>query len=290
MSAAPAVPQGPGPAGGHGLTGVADAGAFLARLVRLDPAALVRLRPASPPAAPDARAPGAPASPGGPAARTALWARLPWGVLAVRTVAGAGCGDATVPARELLAGLAAGEDALPARRDAQWRWPLPPPASRPVELLPAGELWRIAEAAAGALREAAAHGVAGRAVGQRALRDALLDHVAVVVTPEDPPGPPVEITQRVVQGVIRMGFLGRPGDADPPAVTPPAVTPPAVTPPAVDPTAVASADSAVAAGFGGDVQVRVAGQWVGLVGPYGAVWSQKVSKLAVTPLGIQPKV
>jgi hypothetical protein len=34
------------PASGHGLSGVADAGAFLARLTRLDPAALVRLRPA----------------------------------------------------------------------------------------------------------------------------------------------------------------------------------------------------------------------------------------------------
>ncbi|MGC4815839.1 hypothetical protein ACLQ29_35565, partial [Micromonospora sp. DT228] len=88
-------------------------------------------------------------------------------------------------------GLGAGEAALPARRDAQWRWPLPPPTSRAVETLPAGELWRTAEAAAGTLREAAAHGVAGRAVGQRALRDALLDHVAVVVTPDDPPGPPV---------------------------------------------------------------------------------------------------
>jgi hypothetical protein len=260
--------------GGHGLTGVADAGAFLARLIRLDPGALVRLRPAAPAARPaagvqgEAPAPGGPPSPEGPAGRTALWARLPWGVLAVRTVAGAGRGDVTVSAKELLAGLAAGGDALPARRDAQWRWPLPPSASRPVELLPAGELWRVAEAAAGTLREAAAHGVAGRAVGQRALRDALLDHVAVVVTPDDPPGPPVEITQRAVQGVVRMGFLGRPGGAGAPG---------------------APAPAGGAGSGGGDVQVRIAGQWVGLVGPYGAVWSQKVSNLAVTPLGIQPK-
>ncbi|WP_320069340.1 hypothetical protein [Micromonospora sp. RTGN7] len=237
--------------GGHRLAGVADAGAFLARLVRLDPAALVRLRPA------------------GATGRTALWARLPWGVLAVRTVDGAGYGDVTVAARELLAGLAAGEDALPARRDTQWHWPLPPSTSRPVEALPAGELWRIAEAAAGTLREAAAQGVAGRAVGQRALRDALLDHVAVVVTPDDPPGPPVEIAQRLVQGLVRMGFLGRPGSAAGPA----------------RPAAPAAPDAA-----GGDVQVRVAGRWVSLVGPYGAVWSQKVADLAVTPLGTQPKV
>ncbi len=262
MSGAPARPQGPGPAGtdpgpagGHGLTGAADAGAFLARLVRLDPAAPVRLRSAPPV--------GGPGAAGG---RTALWARLPWGVLAVRTVGGPGCGDVTVAARELLAALSSGTGDLPARRDAQWRWPLPPPASRSVELLPAGELWRIAEAAAGTLRDAAAHGVAGRAVGQRALRDALLDHVAVVVTPEDPPGPPVEVAQRLVQGLVRMGFLGRPGNA-----------------------AGAVAGPGAGAG-GGDVQVRMAGRWVGLVGPYGAVWSQKVADLAVTPLGTHPKV
>ncbi|MEO3779744.1 hypothetical protein ABGB16_23465 [Micromonospora sp. B11E3] len=250
MSGAPAQSRRLAPGGaGHGLDGVADAGAFLARLVRLDPAALVRLRPAA--------RPGAPADADG---RTALWGRLPWGVLAVRTVAGAGCGDATVAAAELLSGLAAGGDALPTRRDAQWRWPLPPAVSRAVETVPAGELWRIAEAAAGTLREAAAHGVAGRAVGQRALRDALLDHVAVVVTPEDPPGPPVEVAQRLVQGLVRMGFLGRPGGG---------------------PGAAAPRRAGVVAG---DVQVRVAGRWVGLVGPYGAVWSQKAADLVVTAL------
>ncbi|MGW5671760.1 hypothetical protein ACWEVO_28055, partial [Micromonospora sp. NPDC003776] len=85
-------------------------------------------------------------------------------------------------------------------------------------------------------------GVAGRAVGQRALRDALLDHVAVVVTPDDAPASPVEVPQRLVQGLVRMGFLGA-----------------------------------------GEVQVRVAGRWVGLVGPYGAAWSRKVAELSLTP-------
>ncbi|GGS04306.1 hypothetical protein GCM10010169_56300 [Micromonospora fulviviridis] len=212
------------PATGHGLDGVADAGAFLARLVRLDPAVLVRLRPV----------PGA--------GRTALWARLPWDVLVVRTVPGTAPGDATVAAAELLAELSAGGDALPPRRDAGWRWPLPPVASRAVEALPGAEVRRIAAAAAGTLREASTHGVAGRAVGQRALRDALLDHVAVVVTPDDAPDAPVEVPQRLVQGLVRMGFLGA-----------------------------------------GDVQVRTAGRWVGLVGPYGAAWSRKVADLAVTP-------
>ncbi|MFC4146887.1 hypothetical protein ACFO0M_11565 [Micromonospora mangrovi] len=214
---------------GHGLAGVADAGAFLARLVRLDPATVVRLRPV----------PGA--------GRTALWARLPWGVLVVRTVAGVAPGDVTVAAGELLAELSAGGAALPRRRDELWRWPLPPLASRAVELLPAADVRRIAAAAAGTLREAATHGVGGRAVGQRVLRDALLDHVAVVVTPDDAPEAPVEVSQRLVQGLVRMGFLGD-----------------------------------------GDVQVRTAGRWVGLVGPYGAAWSRKVAELALTPTGDRP--
>lgn len=175
------------------------------------------------------------------------------GVLAVRTVAGAAGADATVVAGQLLAELAAGGTALPDRQDARWRWPLPPPASQRVETLPGGELRRLAEAAADTLRTAGAHGVGGRAVGQRALRDALLDHVAVVVTPDDEPGRPVRVTQRMVQGVIRMGFLG-PEDSPGPD----------------------------------GVQVRAAGRWVGLVGPYGAVWSQKATDLVVKPVATHP--
>ncbi|MDG4756433.1 hypothetical protein [Micromonospora sp. WMMD710] len=227
----------------HDLAGSADAGAFLARLVRLEPGAPVRLRPAG--------APG----------RVALWARLPWQVLVVRTVAGGPVDgapdDVTVAAAELLAELERGGTTLPTRRDAQWRWPLPPARSRPVEVLPAAELRRIADAAAGTLRTASQEGVAGRAVGQRALRDALLDHVAVVVTPDGPPAAPVEVPQRLVQGLVRMGFLGA----------------------AAGP--VAGADEPT-------VQVRVAGRWVGLVGPYGAAWLQKATDLALTPLGTHP--
>ncbi|NYH42929.1 hypothetical protein HNR22_002656 [Micromonospora jinlongensis] len=223
----------------HAVAGVADAGAFLARLVRLDPVAPVRLRPA-----------------GGPG-RVALWARLPWQVLVVRTVAGGPAEDVTVAAAELLAELERGGAALPTRRDAQWRWPLPPVRSRQVEALPVAELRRIAQAAAGTLRTASEQGVAGRAVGQRALRDALLDHVAVLVTPDGPPAEPVEVPQRLVQAVVRMGFLG-------------------------------AADGPVAGHGGPDVQVRVAGRWVGLVGPYGAAWSQKATDLAVTPLSTRP--
>ncbi|MFF5175112.1 hypothetical protein ACFY3U_21085 [Micromonospora sp. NPDC000089] len=248
---------------GHGLTGLADAGAFLARVARFDPGAVVRLRPVD------------------GAGRTALWARLPWDVLVVRTVTGLAPVDVTVGAADLLARLAPAGGALPPRRDADWRWPLPPMASRRLELIPAAQLWQVAEAAAGTLRTAAAEGVAGRAVGQRVLRDALLDHVAVTVRPDDPPGEPVEVTQRLVQAIVRMGFAG----------------PPPTRPAAAGPGAAGSAPAGPAVGgdgsgsgaAGGDVQVRSAGRWVGLVGPYGAAWSRTVSELAIRPTKDHPK-
>ncbi|WP_433376144.1 hypothetical protein ACQPZX_07280 [Actinoplanes sp. CA-142083] len=215
----------------HGLTGVPDAGAFLARLTRLDPGAPVRLR--------------------GSGGRTALWAHLPWDVLVTREVAGRGPDDATVSAAELLAVLAGGGQDLPTRRDAQWRWPLPPAVAETVETVSATELASLAAAAAGTLREVTAGGLSGRAVGQRAVRDALLDHVALVVTP--PGGGPVEVSQRLVQAISRMGFLG-PEGADVP-----------------------------------DTRVRVAGRWVALSAPYGVAWLQTVSKLTVMPIGSHPK-
>jgi len=215
---------------GHGLLGVADAGAFLSRLTRLDPRAPVRLRAA-----------------GG---RTALWARLPWEVLVTREVAGHGPPDATVSAAELLAVLAEGGDRLPTRRDEQWRWPLPPARGETIESVNRAELRRLAAAAAGTLREVDAGALADRAVGRRAVRDALLDHVALVVIP--PGGEPVEVPQRLVQAISRMGFLG-PDDVD-----------------------------------GPETRVRTAGRWVGLSAPYGVAWLQAVGKLTVMPIGSHP--
>jgi hypothetical protein len=217
----------------HGIAGVADAGAFLARLTRLDRSILVRLR----------------STPSGE--HTALWALLPWGVLVTRKVAGPGPGDATVLAADLLAALAGEGPQLPTRRDADWRWALPPDRSIAVETVAAAELSRLAEAAAVTLREVTAGGLAGRAVGQRAVRDALLDHVALVVTRDE--GEPVEVSQRLVQAVSRMGFLG-PADQDTPAT-----------------------------------RVCMAGRWVGLSAPYGVAWLQPVQVLTVMPIGGHPK-
>lgn len=211
----------------HGLVGVSDAGAFLARLLRLDPATLVRLRAT--------------------AAGVELWAMLPWDVLVTRTVRGGGCGDVTVSAGALLTELSRGGPTLPPVRDADWRWPLPPNPGEPVERVPGSRLRRIGAAAAGTLREAAESGVRGRPVGQRALRDALLDHVAITVT--TPAGPPIEVPQRLVQAVLQMGFLG-----------------------------------AAKAGFQeAPVQVRTVSGWVALAAPFGTAWLRSVRTLSLRP-------
>lgn len=232
-----------GPVGGHGLVGIPDAGAFLARLVRLDRGALVRLRPTGP-------------------GRVALWAHLPWSVLVTRTVSGPGPGDVTVRAAELLDELDRGGSRLPARHDSEWRWPLPSGAGQIVEEVPGTRVRQLAAAAAGTLRSAASEGVAGRAVGQRVLRDALLDHVAVVVTASGQPvgSDRIEVSQRLVQAIVRMGFLG----AAPASAA-------SLAPPTEDP-----------------VQVRTAGRWVGLAAPFGAAWLLKVNQLLVKPAGDQP--
>jgi hypothetical protein len=170
-----------------------DAGAFLARLLRLDPDAPVRLRPAA----------GSGAA-GGPDVVDA-WARLPFGVLVTRRLRAAIDKDVTVPAGALLAALER-DGALPAATDHAWRWPLPPGPGEPVEALPAAEVRRIAAAAAATLRAALTSGVGGRAVGGHRLRDALLDHVPFVV--DRGTGGRVEVSQRLVQGLARMGFIG----------------------------------------------------------------------------------
>jgi hypothetical protein len=176
--------------------GRADAGAFLVRLVRLDPAAVVRLKPASLSARQASDA-------------TELWARLPFDVLATRRVRTRLTEDITVSAAELLAALDSdgrSDEGWPPRRDTDWRWALPPGRGSAIERIPAVELVRVAAAASRTLRQAASEGVGGRAVGERVLRDALLDHVAISVTGADDER--IDIPQRVVQGVVRMGFLG----------------------------------------------------------------------------------
>src|SRR5262245_57929009 len=167
----------------------ADAGAFLARLLRLDPAAVVRLRPST-------------------AGHVVIWARLPFEVLVSRGLRASVARDVTVRASELLAAVGDGRG-LPAPRDADWRWPLPPPAPVDVETVPAADVLRIAAAAADTARAALDSGVGGRAVGSRRVRDALLDHVPIVV---ETGSERTEVPQRLVQAVVRMSFVTTEGN------------------------------------------------------------------------------
>ena len=216
------------------------AGAFLARCARLDRAALVRLRSAPGGPADVAQADVARADVGpGDVSPALLWVRLPFGALvscAVRAEAGF---DVTVRVVDLLAALATPVVALPQRRDVEWRWSLPPGAGEEVDRLLAADVLRVGAAAAATMRTAIAEGVGGRAVGERALRDGLLDHVPFVVTTAG--GDRVPVSQRLVQAVIRMGFM-----------------------PDHDET---------------PIGVRVVGRWVGLATRFGTAWHRPPSAL-----------
>ena len=155
-----------------------DVGEFLTRLTRLDAAALVRIRR------------------GSAGAGVTLWATVPWDVLVTRTVDGFELplilgDDVTVSA---AAWLRAGGDGLGAleRRDSAWRVGTPPLAGVVVETMPTRVVRRVSTAAAETWRETARSGLDGRAVGERAVRDALLDHVPITVTVDDPRATSVE--------------------------------------------------------------------------------------------------
>jgi len=87
-------------------------------------------------------------------------------------------------------------------------------------------------------------------VGERVVRDALLDHVPIVVT--GAAGERVEVPQRLVQAVVRMGFLRPSGPSSP------------------------DAEQTERHQI---VTVRLAGSWVGLAASYGSAWYRPTSSL-----------
>lgn len=158
-------------------TTAGDDAAFAARAARLDPDTLVLAQ-------------------GG-----RLWAALPIGVLAVReaggtalTAEGGALPDGVYRAGDLAAGITV------ARPAAEWRGRLPRPPWTTVESVPAADIADIDRKAAQALRERR-----GQGIGDRRLRDAMLDHVTLRVE-YDGRIYPVEF--RLVAGLCRMGFLG----------------------------------------------------------------------------------
>ena len=89
---------------------------FVARLLRLDPAAVVRLRPE-------------------PDGQGCAWAMLPFRVLVGRRLSQPSPADVTVRAADLSAALTSGGANGLARWDEAWRWPLPSSPGRAVEHL-----------------------------------------------------------------------------------------------------------------------------------------------------------
>lgn len=179
-----------------------DLESFLRRVVRLDPAALLRLRA------------------DGSSVTAYVW--LPFGVAVSRSARVIDAPtDVTVAAADLLGAANrasgwAGAILLPAGRDEAWRGGLPPARGwRRVDRVPVDVLRRLVRVGAETLR----------AVGPRAATagEALLDHPALSVTGG---GRTVVLPLRVLSAAARMGFLGPPapnasGDgADAPADTP----------------------------------------------------------------------
>lgn len=161
------------------------------RAVNLDPAGLGRVRCAD--------------------GRLALLVRLPFGVLAARTVAVAADQpgtDVTFGASDLLAWLDGERADPPPARDAEWRSPLPPTRGwRRIDTVPDEVVRALVRSGALTLKDTAAReGVPG-AQPRAEVTDALLD--SVVLTVSDDVGQSAEVTLRTLSALTRLGFLAR---------------------------------------------------------------------------------
>lgn len=162
---------------------------LLGRVRRLDPDALVRLRPDT--------------------AGGRFWALLPFGVLATKELPITVPEDITVKASDLYERTGGPIPMEPTRglprHDGQWRGgTLPDPTAPIIERIAAHECHRIGDDAAAALRTAQRQAVQQqRSVGERKLRDTLLDHVALTITVG---ADRYEVPVRLVVGLLRMGF------------------------------------------------------------------------------------
>jgi len=161
-----------------------DLGAFVARVVRLDPAAAARLR-------------------AGEGTVTA-WASTPFDVLATRTVHGhVDPSDVTVSANALLTALAV-EKAATVDPGVGGLWPgdLPPDTGwSPVDVVPAAEIDALTERGLAVARENA---------GPLGPPTSLLDQN--VLTVSAPAGPTVKVPLRCLFALSGMGFVGGDGE------------------------------------------------------------------------------
>ncbi|TQM14664.1 hypothetical protein [Pseudonocardia kunmingensis] len=174
----------------------ADLGAFVARVVRLDQAALVRLQ--------------------GAGGTVSAWASTPFDVLATRTVHGAlEPADVTAPAAGLLTALTVERaETVDPGAGGLWQGELPPAEGwQPVDEVPAAELERLTERGLALARENA---------GPMGPPASLLDQTVLTVSAEGPVAgpstgtgtrPAVKVPLRCLFALSGMGFLGEDGPA-----------------------------------------------------------------------------
>ena len=173
---------------------LAELAPLVRRVVTLDPSSLVRLR---------ARG-----------RRLTLLVRLPFGVLAARTVtaeeevAASEGVDITVAAADLMNWLDGDRREPPSERNADWRGAAPPvDAWRRLDTVPDDVVRHLVRTGALTVRQAAEReGVPG-AQPRAAVTEALLD--AVVLTASDDAGHSAAITLRTLSALTRLGFLAR---------------------------------------------------------------------------------
>ena len=161
-----------------------DLGAFIARVVRLDPVASARLRAGTSLGADTVTA----------------WASTPFDVLATRTVHGhVDPSDVTVPANALLTALAVERSAtVDPGAGGFWAGDLPPDSGwSPVDVVPAAEIDAITERGLAVARENA---------GPLGPPTSLLDQTVLTVSAAA--GPTVKVPLRCLFALSGMGFVG----------------------------------------------------------------------------------
>ena len=164
-----------------------DLGTFVGRAVRLDPAALVRLRES--------------------AGRVTAWATTPFDVLVTRSVPGTvDPADVTAPAAALLTALSVERAAtVDPGTGGLWQGLLPPDDGwSVVDTVPSAELERLTERGLALAREHA---------GPLGPPASLLDQTVLTVSAGGgSPAAPVRIPLRCLFALSGMGFLGASSD------------------------------------------------------------------------------